>query len=186
MQQITRANLKTIYDVVCQGWQKKITDALNSQPFVNEISVADDVLETAYAQADPDQKKLLRKFFTFAESVFEKIQSIEDVYKLLGIERKLPFPNPSNKLERYLNACYDIPHITKAYNGNVVLDWNNSNQNKYFLYWKKNSSGAWVLHAVYCYCYSADLGFGCYFANRDAASDAASKFKTIFTDHLPE
>lgn len=185
-QKITRENLQQLYNIACNDWQKRIEKILTEQRFNNEITVKEsDVLE-AWNTADGDKRKVMKKYLTLPESIFDKIQFIEDVYAHLGIERKLPYPKPQNKLERYLNASCDIQHITKAYNGSTVLDFTNINQPKYYLWWKKTSSGAWVLHAVCCNFYHAGLGFGCYFATRDGAQDASVKFKDIFTDYLPE
>lgn len=187
MQQITRKNVKALYDAVSAscGWRKKITTILSEQQFTDSINVTDELIQQAYSEADAKQKELLRQFFTLPQSICDRINSIEDIYKILGIVRNLPYPNPQNKFERHLNAAYDIPHITGAYNGNKVLDFSNTSQPKYYLYWVKRS-GAWVLYDVGYNHYTTDLGFGCYFAERDHATDASDKFKQTWLDYLPE
>lgn len=186
MQTISRKNLQAIYNNVCTGWQKRIKGELDKQLFSDTLEVSDTILNEALSSADDDQKKMLKKYFTFPQDASEKINSIEDVYSILGVERKLPYPNPTTKFERHLNSSYDIPHITAAYNGGTVLDWTNENQNKYYIWWKKNASGRWVVYVVdCCYCH-ADLGFGSYFAKREHAVDASKKFEGVYIDYLPE
>lgn len=185
MQKISRKNLQAIHSKVCQGWQGKIEKALAAQLFADEIEVSDDDLQTAYNAADADQKKMLRKYFTFPQSIHDRIKGIDDIYKIVGVKRRLPYPKPQNKFERYMNASYDIPHITKAYNGDTILDFKNTNQRKWYLFWERKSGG-WVLRGVlYNFCRSG-LGSGCHFAREEDANDAAVKFKSTFLDYLPE
>ncbi len=186
-QKINRKNLHTLYESVknCSTWKNKIDQILTEQKFNNEIEVEDSVINDAYSQADTNQKKLLKQYFTLPESIIDTINGIDDIYTILKIERILPYPKPSSKFERHLNACYDIPHITKAYNGNVILDFLNKSQRKYYIWWER-TAGGWVLGGVSdCY-YCSRLGFGSYFATEEAAKDAAKKFKDVFLDYLPE
>jgi hypothetical protein len=122
-------------------------------------------------------------------NICNSINSLEDVYEINGTSKKevIIFKNPINKRQRFINACNIINEITKAYNGDIELDWNDFNQRKYYLYFTRNAhGGGWSLHVVLNGCYGAVLGSGCYFANIEHAKDAYSKFPQVWIDFLPE
>lgn len=123
-------------------------------------------------------------------NICESINSLEDIYQINGTsaEEVLIFPNPANKRQRFINASSIINEITKAYNGEVILDWDDFNQPKWYLYLRRNvHGGGWSLDGVddYGY-YGAVLGSGCYFANKEYVLDAIKKFKEVWIDFLPE
>lgn len=116
------------------------------------------------------------------------INTIEDVYHINGTtsDKVIPFKNPIDDDQRSTNAGCIIKQIIKAYNGDVILDWNDFNQPKYALYFNKAHGGGWVLGGVYdhdCHCL---LGAGFYFASREQAREAYTKFKVYWDEYLPK
>lgn len=128
-----------------------------------------------------ESKKLLQSI-----SLEERLGTIEDVYEELGLDRTtlIPYVNPQNKLQRHLNAVVDINHISLLYNGKWKPDFNNRNQDKYYL-WFEKTSGGWVV--AYCG-HDVDhavVGSGFYFKDNDILW-IGTKFISIFKDYLPE
>lgn len=191
-QQISRKDLHTLYEAVknCSTWKTKIEQTLVAQQLNDKIEVEDSVINEAYSAANDAQKKLLTKFFTIKtpKKIIEQIKDLKDVFRLTGKKQTdvLPYKKPANKAQKSQNALALIQVITEAYNQGEIPDFSNREQRKHFIWWEKNSSGAWVLYVVY-YCYfNACLGFGCYFLSEEAALDAAKKFKQVFLDYLPD
>lgn len=144
------------------------------------------------ATATASDKKSLEGAFgvTFFKSkITDIIKSLDDIYIYLDLNRELviPFKNPSTKQERSINAMFDIQNISKVLNGNWVLDWENTNECKYYPYFKKGDLSGWAVDAGYCCgCYGARLGFGCYFKTSDLALFAGKTFLETYIDYLPE
>jgi hypothetical protein len=189
MQTISRKNLKIIYNSgICEGYKTKITEALFEQE-TPLIKVEENELMEAYSKADNNQKKLLEKHFKIEtpESRFKKITNFDSILKLSGqkLEDILPWMENKNltKKKKSQNALAKIQLISEVYNNGVELDFDNPNQRKYYIWWKKQD-GAWLVGVVYgLYC--ADAGFGCYFVNEECARDASKKFSNIFSEYLP-
>ncbi len=116
-----------------------------------------------------------------------RINTLDDVFRINKVRRSdiILFEDENTKENMSTNADAVIKQITKAYNSvRDPLDWDNTYQPKYYLYWRRRNSG-WVLDVVY-YCYvGADLGSGHHFASRDDANDAAAKFDLVWQNYLP-
>lgn len=144
------------------------------------------------ATATASDKKSLEEAFgvTFFKSkITDIIKSLDDIYIYLDLNRELviPFKNPSTKQERSINAMFDIQNISKVLNGNWVLDWKNTNECKYYPYFKKEDLSGWAIGTGYCCdCYNARLGFGCYFKTSDLTLFAGKTFLETYIDYLPE
>lgn len=143
-----------------------------------------------YKTSPPELKTELEQKFgkaKLSDDICDLIQTLDDVYALnkTTAAAVLPFPKPKNKDERSTNATCIIRQLTRAYNQGKVLDWLDTNQSKYFLYFERTKKG-WVLDVVVGCLYVACLGFGCYFAVEKHARDAYAKFPKVWEDYLPE
>lgn len=124
----------------------------------------------------------------FQDKITDRIKTINDVYNYLNIKREdvIPFKELNlTKQQKSINALFDIQNISLVLNENVILDWNNNNQLKYYPYFEKKASG-WVVDSCRSCYYYAVVGFGCYYKSSELALYAANTFKNIYIDYLPE
>lgn len=135
-----------------------------------------------YKTASKEFRKVLEENFgivPLSEDICDRVQTMEDVYSICGVVNShIPFPNEDN-------ADSIIKKITKAYNQEVKIDFNDKTQRKYYLYFEKTHAG-WVLVGVCDDCYFAGLGSGHYFTSEKNARDAYSKFKDVWDEYLPK
>ena len=152
-------------------------------------------LETAksmYKTASPEFKILLEENFgkkVLANKVSERVSDFDDILSELDktMEDVIPWKGKSlTKNQISLNAASQIQAITEVYNQGEELDWTNTSQPKYYIWWEKKAHGGWVLCGVNGSHYRALLGSGMYFVRREDAQDAANKFKDIFVAYLPK
>lgn len=131
---------------------------------------------------------LLEENFTkeeLSDDPVDLIRTLEDVYDRCDVLRGyLPFSKLPNEMESSINADFLIKLITKAYNNGVVLDWSDTKQPKYCLYFQRTARG-WVLRDVGNDSDIALLGVGHYFVSKAAAQDAWEKFKYVWYQYLP-
>lgn len=127
----------------------------------------------------PIYKELITKI-----PISSRINSMRDVLFEVGITSlELPYKDPKSPFEKYMNACVIIPTIVKAYNEGWEPNWNNSNEYKYYPYFKRVGS-AWSFDGSF-----GDYSFsglpGCfYYKNRDILMEACKKFQDIYNDWL--
>lgn len=143
-----------------------------------------------YNTAAPELKAILEENFgksALSGDPMELIQTMDDVFELNGTDEDtvLPYDPTADEDQKSINAYAAIKQITRAYNQDKILDWDNSNQPKYYLYFQR-ARGEWVLRAVGDVHYCADLGAGSYFVSEQHARDAYKKFKHVWDDYLPK
>lgn len=139
----------------------------------------------AHCNAKTSGKKLLEDLFgkrTFQKDVTERIKTIDDVFEELG-ECDLDVQE-YRKLERANVADYILNNqlavlITKALNEGWVPDWDNSNEYKYFPWFKMSSSGFRSHDCVYWPAFSV-VGSRLCFKNRELAKYAGEQFTDVY------
>lgn len=120
-------------------------------------------------------------------NIFEIVDNIDDIYKELG-RSKPTIKNythlPESKRERALNLQY-IDDIYELFNDGWIIDWNNSNQYKYYPYFRKNGSG-WSLGGVgaVSVSFGSAVGSGFYGKNKEIVNFIVSKFLDIYIKTL--
>lgn len=188
---LTRAQVAHIHSIACSEWQGRITNWVKKQDlFADTLTFTKDEVQRMFDAAGNhngiDQRAELKKLFPdFVKDSTDKIQSYEDVEKILGdeiIEFNLKINaarEEHTKVSNSMAALCKIYNIAAAYNKlkNVTLDWKNTSQYKYFSYYDFSDGG------LLCFWrYGADSPTGVAFANREDLLDAQSKFKQIFLD----
>ncbi len=134
------------------------------------------------------ETKELRKIIEQPESLFDRIKTWKNVCIEKNINENdiLPYRNPQNKLQKQVNAIVKINIISELFNEEVVLDFLNKNQYKYYPYFVKESSG-WVVYSCADDYYSdAFLGSGLYYKDSQTALYVGKTFIDIYLDYLPE
>lgn len=153
------------------------------------LKIEESTARRLYKTADNEFKALLEENFGkefFNRKITDEISNIYDVLGRLGktYDEVVPWKNPKNKAQKSQNALALIQCITEVYNEGTVLDFNDRNQPKYYLWFEKKAHGWVVDGCAYDYCL-AYVGFGCYFKSEALAKDAGDKFLSIFQDYLP-
>jgi hypothetical protein len=99
-----------------------------------------------YKKADPSGKKLLNQIFgdKFFLSIPERIKTWEDAAKEYGVDpvESLPYPKPTNNRQEALNAFYMLDIISEILCEGVVLDWEDSDQKKWYPYFNDYTPGS--------------------------------------------
>jgi hypothetical protein len=133
----------------------------------------------------PEQLDKLRSSLP-PQKIQDKIKTLKDVYKHLGVNREdvIPFKSPKNKSQRSTNAKVDIEHISQALNEGWIPDFSNTSQYKHYPYFQKLVSG-WVVRDYTSGYGFASLGFGFYYKNSDLALYAGKTFLDVYTDYIP-
>lgn len=187
-QKINRKILAKFYPNVCQSWQNKIAVLIISNIESSDLEVPNALIKEAYSAADSDQKEFLNKHFDLKFlGVTKKPKTIQDAYKICKVDREkiVPYKSPKTKLQKQLNSLVDLKYIALALNRGKELNWDNTDQNKYYP-WFKRVSGRWVFAGSYCdgdY-FLGEVGF--YFLTKENSDYAAKTFEKTYLDCLPE
>ena len=143
-QTISRDNLKKIYDIACNTWKSKIEDYAKRNPFNNEITFTKNEINEMFKASDSNQLKILKEYFKLPVSVIDKVNSFEDACVLLNLLPEKVFTIYDTKDEI---AFKKLKVIIKALNDGWMPDWNNSNQYKYWNYFRM--AGGFSYNATY-------------------------------------
>lgn len=147
-QTISKANLKAIHDVACNGWKSKIEDYAKRKPFDDEIELSQNEVDEMYNASDSKQKKVLDKFFTKPKSIMDNVNSFEDACKVLGIDKSDVFNSKFDSLSDI--AFKKLKVIIKALNDGWYPNWEDVNEYKYWIWWTMKGGFSY---------YSADYGY---------------------------
>lgn len=185
-QQITRKNLKEIYDSISTscGWRKKIEELV----FWNDdktILVSEEMILSGHNQANTEQKKLIEKYFkvTKPEDICDRIQDWDDILEINGLDSyKDLILKPKTKEEKSINAFSKFLLICKAYNGDWEANIKNTSQNKYYIY--RYYSGGVLDFVVGYRCHVASCSLGLHLKERKYAEDITKKFPKILEDYF--
>jgi hypothetical protein len=109
-----------------------------------EQSIIDGLKSLFKSASEKDQTILVQKFGEsfFKMSVFDRIKTFEDACKDQGISTDLPFQLPHSSLQRATNAFYKLDVINKSLLEGAVLDWEDSNQKKWYPWFTDYSTGS--------------------------------------------
>lgn len=131
-----------------------------------------------------EQVDKLNSIINKPENICDRIQDLDTLFETLDMDIDFPYSkNTKDSFEKYINSCYLIPLITKAYNESIKLDWDNSNQYKYLPYYKKVSSG-WVFDC-YNFWYACSGGSASHhFTTNSNCIDACKKFDKYYKDYF--
>jgi len=144
-----------------------------------------------YQTASMELKKMLETTFSkefFSMKITDRIKTYEDAVKELGCE-------PNDELsddEMMLNGfspdeltLRKIKVFTKALNEGWKPDWNDSNQPKYYPYFKM-SSGGFVFDGTYygrSSAYAGNASRLC-FKSKELAEYAGKQFEKLYSDYI--
>jgi hypothetical protein len=140
---------------------------------------------TAYNKAKGGRKVFLENLFgikTFQPNIMERITSFDDVCREMGVNPKKYICESDDPDDIAANALRQSLLISRCFNADKkeVIDWANSNQPKYFHFYKFSPSSGWSLYYVdhwhtHTYCGSRQA-----FLDREHAQYAWDTFKEIY------
>lgn len=143
----------------------------------------------AFKDAKEPFKGILKTLFggQISEKITDRIKTFEDACAEEGVspESVLPYKEPSNDHERGLNAMAKLMVITKALNEEWTADWNNSNQYKWYPWFRHNGAGFGFSRSNFVYSSSASgVGSRLCFRSEELANYAGTQFLKEFNDFL--
>jgi len=153
-----------------------------------QLLVEESQARSLYKTASNEFKQMLETTFGkdfFLQKITDRVRTYEDACKELGIE---PIDYDEMKDagfspdEIYLR---EIKTITVALNEGWVPDWKNSDQYKYYPYFRM-SSGGFVFYGTSCDYSSADAGNAsrlC-FKSSELAEYAGKQFLQLYSDYI--
>lgn len=156
---------------------------MKKQLFIEESEV-----RKLYVTASPEFKQMLETTFGkefFSMKITDRIKTYEDACNELGICAQLEVTlNELGFTSDEINLR-KIKTITEALNEGWKPDWNDSNQYKYYP-WFKMSSGGFVFGGTYydgSSAYAGDASRLC-FATRELAKYAGEQFTKLYSDYI--
>ena len=146
----------------------------------------------AYQKANKAEKALLENLFgkeTFSLNIKDRIRSFDDVLEVLGgaTDNQLILLTYNGNDEMLLSAkaYLKVALLTKALNEGWTPDWLNSNEYKYYIWFKKNPSGSGlVFYYVADWSAATTASSRLCFKSRDLAEYAAEQFKDLYEDYF--
>jgi len=139
-----------------------------------------------YKTASNEFKQILEDTFGkdyFNQDITDKVYDIDSLCEYLGIDEDDLFlysKNTRDKHERYLNACNILPKIAEVYNEGVILNWKNTNENKYLPYLYFSGGSIAVRFSSWSYALSASVGL--YYKSDNLSRKAYENFQSYFED----
>lgn len=89
-----------------------------------------------------DETKKLRAIIDAPVNIIDRIKSYEDACEYLEIETTVPYPNPKNNKQEASNAFYMLDIITEALLDGKTLNWEDSNEKKWYPWFNEYKSGS--------------------------------------------
>lgn len=112
--------------------------------------------------------------------IYEKVYNINTLINHLGYN-PLIYPSPSNKFEKYINACSVLAKVAEVYNEGVILDWKNINIYKYLPY-KYYSGGSCSVYGSDSWCISLYASAFLYYKSEKLSKESYNNFKEYWGD----
>ena len=115
----------------------------------------------------------------------ESIKTVEDALNVTGMPATPEFNEVPEELREYFKAVYEAVVITRALVGDWKADWNDTDQYKWYP-WFKVSSGGFVFGDAFCVLSAALAGFAsrlC-FKSDELATYAGKQFLQLYSDFI--
>jgi len=98
-----------------------------------------------------NRRKAQTNLHTMEKQVFtmESIKTVEDALNATGMPATPEFNEVPEEMKDYFKAVYEAVAITKALVQGWKADWNDSNQRKWYP-WFRMSSGGFVFDGTFC------------------------------------
>lgn len=179
-QKILATDLTRFYNIVCDSWQKKITEYLLEFAGQKYIEVENSVIVEAYLKADTNVKKLLEKYFTIEreKDLFE-FDTYAKVCKGLK-EKELQLKDFYSK-KSWVQA--KIQQLEKFFNQGWKPNWKDKSEHKWYPYFSIGDSGELVFSGSNFFCVYF-YGFAGFYKDEKTANFIGRnvEFRKIYAD----
>jgi hypothetical protein len=146
-----------------------------------------------YPTADPAFKKVLESTFGaghFSNKITDRVKTFEDACNVLGLDADDVLPYDADDIMPYdaddsteaINAFAKLNAIAKALNEGWTPDWNNSNEYKYWPYFKMQNG--FSFDGVVYWCTLSAVGSRLCFKTRELAEYAGKQFLDIYKEWM--
>ena len=138
--EIKRSELQKIWEISCTTWKPKLAKYAQEDPFSETIKFTEKQINEMIKACTDVQLPVVKEIFDVRDN-WADIKSFDDVIKYLGEEdedvieyKKLIKANITSKsLSFQMLICW-----VKSLNERHVLDWSDSNEYKYYIWWYRN------------------------------------------------
>lgn len=159
----------------------------------SELTITKEAAAVAFKNADKKGQKLLTDLFgekNLSLEITDRVKTLEDALEIAGEQASedikiLIFYQGKDKDFIAASAFAKLTLIARVLNEGWVPDWSNSNQYKYYPYFKAKVAGFGCSAAFYV-CWTAYTGVGsrlC-FKTSELAMYAGKQFETIYNEFL--
>ena len=155
---------------------------------MKQLQISEQNARKLYKDATPEFKSTLEDTFGkdfFTGVITDRIKTYEDACAELGICAQLEVTLKELGFTPDEINLRKIKTITEALNEGWKPDWNDSNQYKYYP-WFRMSSGGFVFDDAYCvssYAGAGDASRLC-FKSRELAKYAGEQFTKLYSDYI--
>jgi len=116
------------------------------------------------------------------KATMESIKTVEDACNVTGMPATPEFNEVPEELREYLKAVYEAVVITMALVGDWKADWNDSNQRKWFPWFRMSSGGFVFSDSVCAYSYArAGYASRLCFPTEELARYAGRQFTDVYS-----
>lgn len=112
-----------------------------------------------------------------------EIKTFEDACKVLNIDSTLPDFSRTPRLQKSLEAQYQLAVIAQALNGDWQPDWKDDDEQKFQLYWDMSDGGFSLCYVNYDFQYTIVPSCLC-FKSREIAEYAAETFYELYKSYM--
>lgn len=184
---IEKSTFKELYNIACEEWQKKFNEKFKEFNFSDTLEFSKDFLIEMKRACTTDQLPVFNKIFSdlLTSDIF-KVTTYSEVCKRLNVA-ELTIEDfkmfPEHQREKLFNT-HRIMNLEDFFNEGKKLDWLNTNIEKYFPYFKRESCG-WLFRDSYYGYGSSDAVVG-FYQNRETSDHVGTYFLDIYRGVLPK
>lgn len=143
--EIKRSELQKIWEISCAGWKPRLQAYATGTPFSETIKFTENQINEMIEACTDVQLPIVKEIFDVRDT-WKDIKTLEDACKQLGEVdnevRQLRLLQNIPNLERRVVAGQELAVIAKALNNGTVLDWDDSNESKCYVWFDMRDKGS--------------------------------------------
>lgn len=128
-----------------------------------------------------EQLKEIEKQTKDSREIYKKVNDLNTLINHLGYN-PLVYPSPSNKFEKYINACSVLAKVAEVYNEGVILDWKNVNIYKYLPYKYYSGGSCSVAASFVVWSFTPHASAFLYYKSEKLSKESYNNFKEYWKD----
>lgn len=141
----------------------------------------------AYKGTDPKGKALLSDLLgekVFTQNLTETLKTWEDFCEWYGEDpvESLPFKSPVNSRQKACNAFFKLDIISEVLCGDVVLDYSDEKQRKYYAWMQYTAGSGFAFYGCDCGITVTDVGSRLSTDSAEKTKYMATQFRELYND----